>query len=109
MASPARTRSDQRSPVDLERFWNVRNGHCITATLVHAEFGSQRIPAARTGLHRSDAAGDRLLRRREKPVHDANKGQSGRTPVPVIGAIAEALPLANSAGQRPISAARWRT
>jgi hypothetical protein len=36
MASPARTRSDQRFPEDLERFWNVRSGHCFQQPL-HAQ------------------------------------------------------------------------
>jgi len=29
MATLAHTRSEQRFPVDLERFWNVRSGHCF--------------------------------------------------------------------------------
>jgi hypothetical protein len=32
MARPARTRSDQRFPPDLERFWNVRSGHYVKVT-----------------------------------------------------------------------------
>src|SRR5262245_21318344 len=33
MATVARTRTDQRFPVDLERFWNVRTGRASCSSL----------------------------------------------------------------------------
>jgi hypothetical protein len=61
MATVARTRSDQRFPVDLERFWNVRTGRASASSLA---------PLLRKGGGLIDAPGKRIVGAKvEYPFH----------------------------------------